>query len=124
MPIKSPEQPCRIQKMLDIATAFMDFENNTKSMSTFSIFKPKYESICNVIGSNPELRRRAFHDTFGNFYSFAMEAQRIKDPTTVNGMQSLPQTDKTKKSKQIESCPTGNTGTGKGKNQSARKKPA
>lgn len=92
-------------------------------MSTFTVLRPKFESLCAAIHNDPELTLKA-QQALGALYSEAMKKQRGKsnaNKSRNSGMQSLPATDKATKSKRLESAPTGNNAAGK--KRSARKPP-
>jgi len=114
---KSPERTSQRQLRLTEVRAAL------RKTSAMSLLKPKYEAIINTVGGDPELFLQ-LDDTLSDFYSHAMAKKRMETKAHgVNiGMHSLPATDKTRTSKRIESCPTGNHG-GKGKKRTAKKPP-
>jgi len=114
---KSPERPlAHMQQSAD------SLPNSLSNVSAMTALKPKFESVCNVIGTDQELILE-FQSMMGNMHSRAMAKRRSKDKTygSNSGMQSLPAADNTRRSKRIESCPTGNSSLGT--KRAARKPP-
>jgi hypothetical protein len=113
---KSPERPQQSQQIDEM-------KYSLARMSTFTVLRPKFESLCAAIHNDPELTLKT-QQALGALYSEAMKKQRGKsnaNKSRSSGMQSLPATDRATKSKRLESAPTGNNAAGK--KRSARKPP-
>jgi hypothetical protein len=91
--------------------------------TAYSKLKPKFESMCNAIGSDTELTQKV-SDMLDEVHAEALLKHRSKSNSTnhTTGIQSYPAMDRALKSKRLESCQTGSHAAGK--KRVAKKPPA
>jgi hypothetical protein len=118
---KSPDHQFEKKKLVEETRIAL------KKMSVMLLSKPQLETIFNMIGNDAELVVE-FQDHLSEFLADAMAKKHIKNKShgVMSGMQSLQVTDKARRSKRVEQCPTGNSAVSKtagGKKRVARKAP-
>lgn len=96
-----------------------------KNRTAMEVTKSIYEETCNTIGTDQQLIEE-YIEHLRSFRVQAMSRKRSKSTSrnVVEGIQSLPATDTARKSKRIESCPTGRTAAVKAKKRVANKPPS
>jgi hypothetical protein len=91
--------------------------------TAYSKLKPKFESMCNAIGSDTELTQKV-SDMLDEVHAEALlkHCSKSNSANHTTGIQSYPAMDRALKSKRLESCPTGSHAAGK--KRVAKKPPA
>jgi hypothetical protein len=116
---KSPER--QYSTLLHASTSPIQ----SKKISAMSATKPKYEALCNAIGTDEDLTRE-LNDALSELHVKAMMKHRkpnSRNGSGASGMQSYPAMDNSRRSVRVESCPTGNSAAGKAKKRAAKKPP-